>query len=84
VRPRRSRPNDGGWPKLFKAKVLSSRGFVPGVKPLRPPPRIVVRSLEVEVVDILAHLAAETAGLVMQGALDDKDSAPHRPVGLDP
>jgi hypothetical protein len=78
------RPNDGGWPKLFKPKVLASRGFVPGIKPLRPPPRIVFQSLEVEVVDVLAHLAAETTSLVMQGAPDDEDSAPQCPVGLNP
>jgi hypothetical protein len=30
----------------------------------------------------LAHLAAETTSLVMQGAPDDEDSAPQRPVGL--
>jgi hypothetical protein len=63
---------------------LASRGFVPGIKPLRPPPRIVFRSLEVEVVDVLAYLAAETTSLVMQGAPDDEDSAPQRPVGLNP
>jgi hypothetical protein len=32
----------------------------------------------------LAHLAAETASLVVQGAPNDENSAPQRPVGLDP
>jgi hypothetical protein len=49
-----------------------------------PPPRIVFWSLEVEVVNVLAHLAAETTSLVMQGAPDDEDSVPQRPVGLNP
>jgi hypothetical protein len=63
---------------------LASRGFLPGIKPLCPPPRIVFQSLEVEVVDVLAHLAAEITSLVMQGAPNDENSAPQRPVGLDP
>jgi hypothetical protein len=32
----------------------------------------------------LAHLVAEAAGLVVQRAPDDENSAPERPVGLDP
>jgi hypothetical protein len=40
--------------------------------------------LEVEVVDVLAHLAAETSSLVMQRAPNDEDSAPQCPVGLNP
>jgi hypothetical protein len=63
---------------------LANRGFVPGIKPLGPPPRIVFRSLEVEVVDVLAHLVAETTSLVMQRAPDDEDSMPQCPVRLDP
>jgi hypothetical protein len=55
---------------------LASRGFVPGIKPHCPPPRIVFRSLEVEIVDVLVHPAAGTASLVVQGAPDDENSAP--------
>jgi hypothetical protein len=76
VRPRRPRPNDGGGLKFFKTKILASGGLVPGIKPLHPPPEIVFQSLEVEIVDVLAHLAAETASLVVQGAPDDENSAP--------
>jgi hypothetical protein len=34
--------------------------------------------------DIWAHLAAEATSLIAQGMPDDKDSAPKRPMGLDP
>jgi hypothetical protein len=63
---------------------LAGRGFVPGVKPLRPPTGIVLWHLEIEVFNILAHLAAEAAGLVVQRAPDDENSALERLVGLDP
>jgi hypothetical protein len=63
---------------------LASRGLVPGIEPLRPPARIVFWRLEIEVLDILAHLAAGAASLVVQRAPNDENSAPERPVGLDP
>jgi hypothetical protein len=84
VPPRHSGTDSGGGSKLLETEILASRGLVPGVKSSRPPPRIVFWSLQVEVVDVLAHLAAETTSLVMQRAPDDKDSAPQRPVGLNP
>jgi hypothetical protein len=84
VRPRCPGPNDGGGPKLFKTKVLAGRGFVPSIKPLRPPTGIIFRCLEIEVLNILAHLAAEAAGLVVQRAPDDENLALERPMGLDP
>jgi hypothetical protein len=40
--------------------------------------------LEIELFDILAHLAAEAAGLVVQRAPDDENSAPERQMGHDP
>jgi hypothetical protein len=40
--------------------------------------------LEVEVFEIRAHLYAETTGLEWQGAPNNKNSAPQRPVGLNP
>jgi hypothetical protein len=63
---------------------LASGGFVPGIEPLHPLAGIVFRHLEIEVLDILAHLAAEAASLVVQRASNDENSAPERPVGLDP
>jgi hypothetical protein len=63
---------------------LAGGGFVPGIEPLRPLAGIVFRRLEIEVLDILAHLAAEAASLVVQRAPNDENSAPERPVGLDP
>jgi hypothetical protein len=74
----------GGSSKLLKTEILVSRRFVLGIKPFRPLPRIVFQSPEVEVLDVLVHLAAETTSLVMQRAQDDKDSVPQRPVGLNP
>jgi hypothetical protein len=84
VHPRRPGPNDGGGPKLFKTEVLAGGGFVPSIEPLRPPTGIVFRRLEIEVLDILAHLAAEAASMVVQRAPDDKNLTPERPMGLDP
>jgi hypothetical protein len=84
VRPQSPGPNDGGGPKLFESEVLAGGGFVPGIKPLRPPAGIVLRHLEIEIFDILVHLAAEAVGLVVQTAPDDENSTPERPVGLDP
>jgi hypothetical protein len=63
---------------------LVDEEFVLGIKPFRPPARIVFRRLEVEIIDILAHLAAEAASLVMLWAPDDKNPTPKCPTGLDP
>jgi hypothetical protein len=51
---------------------LAGGGFVLGIESLRPPAGIVFRCPKVEVFNILAHLAAEAAGLVMERAPDDK------------
>jgi hypothetical protein len=40
--------------------------------------------LDVEVLDILTHLAAEAASLVVQRAPNEENSMPERLVGLDP
>jgi hypothetical protein len=71
VRPRRPGPNDGGGPKLFKTEAFAGGGFVPSIEPLCPLTGIVFRRLEIEVLDILAHLAAEADGLVVQRAPDE-------------
>jgi hypothetical protein len=51
---------------------LAGGGFVLGIEPLRPPAEIVFRCPKVEVFNVLAHLAAEAAGLVMERAPDDE------------
>jgi hypothetical protein len=63
---------------------LAGGGFVLGIEPLCPPAGIVFWHLEIEVVDVLAHLAAEAASLVVLRALDVKNSMPERPMGLNP
>jgi hypothetical protein len=45
---------------------------------------IVFGRLEVEITDILAHMAAEAASLVMLWAPDDENPTLERPMGLDP
>jgi hypothetical protein len=82
MRPRCPRPNDGGGPKRFEPEVLASGGFVLGVKPLRPPARVVLRCLEIEIFDVLAHLAAKAAGLVVRGAPDDEKFDAKVPSGV--
>jgi hypothetical protein len=52
--------------------------------PRHPPARIIFWHLKIEVVDVLAHLAAEVASLVVLRAPDDENSTPERPMGLDP
>jgi hypothetical protein len=82
--PRHSGTNGGGRSKFIKTEALPGEEFVLGVKLLRPPARIVFERLEVEVIDILAHLAVEAASLVMLWAPDDENPTPERPMGLDP
>jgi hypothetical protein len=57
VPPRHPGTNGGGRSKFIKTEALTGEKFVLGVKPLRPPARIVFRRLEVEIIDVLAHLA---------------------------
>jgi hypothetical protein len=77
-------PKDGSVLELLKPEAFAVGEFVLGIEPLRPPAGVVLGRLEGEVRDIRAHLAAEAARLELQGAPDDEDSAPQRPVGLDP
>jgi hypothetical protein len=63
---------------------LAGEGFILGIEPLRPPARIVFYHLEIEVLDVLAHLAADAASLVVLRAPNDKNSTLERPMGLDP
>jgi hypothetical protein len=63
---------------------LAGNGFILGIEPLRPPARIALQHLKIEVLDVLAHLAAEAASLVVLRAPDDENSMPERPMGLDP
>jgi hypothetical protein len=63
---------------------LAGDGLGLGIEPLRPPARIIFGRLEIEIVDILAHLATEATSLVMLWAPNDKNPMPERPMGLDP
>jgi hypothetical protein len=65
VHPRCPGPKDVGGPKLIKPDSLVGEGPVPGLEPLRPPAGVVLRRLEIKVLDILAHLAAKAASLVV-------------------
>jgi hypothetical protein len=84
VHPRHPGTNGGGRSKFIKTGAPASEEFVLGIKPLRPLARIVFGHLEVEVIDILAHLAVEAASLVILWVPDDKNPTPERPMGLDP
>jgi hypothetical protein len=84
VRPRRSGPKDVGKAKLDKPEFLTDGRLVLGIKPSCPPIRIVLRCSKIEIFDAGAHLAAETADLIVERASDDEDSPPERPVGFDP
>jgi hypothetical protein len=70
--------------KFFKPELLTDGGLVPGVKPSCSPTGIVFRCPQLEVFNIGMHCAAEATSLIMERALDDKDSPPERPVGFDP
>jgi hypothetical protein len=84
VFPRYTRSKNAGGMEFLESEVFAVGGFVLGVVPLCPPPGIVFGRLEVEIFNVWAHLNAETAGLIWQRMPNNKDSAPQRPVGLDP
>jgi hypothetical protein len=84
VPPQHLGTNGGGRSKFIKTKVLAGEEFVLGIEPLCPPARIVFGCLKVEIIDILAHLAAESASLVMLWVPNDENPTPERPMGLDP
>jgi hypothetical protein len=82
--PRHARSKNAGGPKFLESEIFVVGGFVLGVVPLRPPPRIVFGCLEVEVFDVWTHLNTETAGLIWQRVPNNENSAPQRPVGFNP
>jgi hypothetical protein len=84
VSPGHSWSKGGGSSKLLEPKVFASGELVLGVEPFRPPAGFVLGRLEIEVGHVRTHLATEAAGLVLQWVPGDEDSAPERPVGLDP
>jgi hypothetical protein len=57
--------------------------LVLGVKPPCSPARIVLRRPQLEVFDLGAHRAAETAGLIVETASNNEDSPPELPMGFD-
>jgi hypothetical protein len=82
--PRRPRSKIGDGLKFFEPEVLAIGRLVLGVEPFRPPSRVLLRCLEVEVGHVRTHLTAKAASLELQRMPDDEDLAPERPVGLDP
>jgi hypothetical protein len=58
--------------------------LVLGIVPFRPPAGIIFGRLKIEVLNVRAHLAAETTGLEWKGTPDSKDLAPKCLMGFDP
>jgi hypothetical protein len=75
---------DGGGLEFFKPEGFAVGKLILGIEPFRPPAGIVFGHLEGEVRDIRMHLTVEAASLELQRTPDDEDSAPQRPVGLNP
>jgi hypothetical protein len=84
VLPRHARSEDASGLKFLESEIFVIGGFVLGIVPLRPLAEIVFGCLEVEVLDVRAHLAAESAGLEWQRALNNENSVPQRPMGFNP
>jgi hypothetical protein len=84
VLSRHARSEDASGLKFLESEIFIVGGFVLGVVPLCPPAGIVFGRLEVEVFDVRAHLAAETASLEWQRAPNNENSAPQRPMGFNP
>jgi hypothetical protein len=82
--PRHPGTDSGGRSKLLKTEVLASEEFVLGIEAFRPLARIVLRHLEIEIFDVLTHLAAEAASLVVRRTPDGENSTQEHPVGFDP
>jgi hypothetical protein len=79
-----TRSKNAGGMEFLESEVFAVGGFVLGIVPLRPPPGIVFGCLEVEILNVWAHLDAETSGLIWQRVPNNEDSAPQCPVGFDP
>jgi hypothetical protein len=84
VLPGHTGSKDGGGLEFLKPEGFAIGELVLGVESFCPPAGVVFGRLEGEVRDIRAHLIAEAASLELQRTPDDEDSAPQRPVGLDP
>jgi hypothetical protein len=82
--PRCTGPKNIGGLEFFEPEFLADNRLILGVEPSRPPADVVLRHAQIEVLDVRAHRAAETTGLVVERASDDEDSPPERPVGFDP
>jgi hypothetical protein len=75
---------NGGGLEFLKPEGFAVGELVLGVEPFHPPALVVFGRLEGEIRDIRKHLIAEAASLELQRAPNDEDSAPQRPVGLNP
>jgi hypothetical protein len=76
MHPQRPGPKDASGAKFLKPEFWTGGGLVLGIEPLCPPAGIVFRRSKAEVFNVLAHLAAEATGLVMERAPDDENSSP--------
>jgi hypothetical protein len=63
--PRHPRTDSGGRSKLLKTELLAGEEFVLSIEPFCPLARVVLRCLEIKIFDVLMHLAAEAASLVV-------------------
>jgi hypothetical protein len=75
---------NGDGLEFLKPEGFAVGELVLGVEPFRPLAGVVFGRLEGEIRDIRTNLTAEAASLELQRAPDDEDSAPQRPVGLNP
>jgi hypothetical protein len=50
--------------------------LIPGIEPSCPPARVVLGHPQYEILDVGAHRAVETIGLIVKRALDGENSLP--------
>jgi hypothetical protein len=62
---------------------LAGDEFVLGIEPFRPPARVIVSHLKIEIFDVWMHLETEATSLIVRRAPDGEYSMPSSPVGLD-
>jgi hypothetical protein len=84
MHPRHPRPKGVGGTKFFKLEVLASGGLILGIEPSCPPSRVVLGHPQYEILNVGAHRAVETTGLIVKRAPDDENPLPQRPMGSIP
>jgi hypothetical protein len=73
-----------GGTEFFKPEVLASGGLIPSIEPSCPLARVVLGHPQYEILDVGAHRAVETIGLIVKRVPDSKNSLPQRPMRFDP